>query len=537
MWRAPQQPPGSREKMLREETRNKKITLEGPLRNSITVQGVGSPVPAVLGSEQAGSRPSTSRDRNATVVANLATVTDNATSSTMEQELAFARNRKTMRSPVRPQMHAAKEIEIFGTPTTYSANVDETQSQINVCSPSQEFIGKMRAEEEAAILNIKKTLSKMKAAIQKQKNINMDVKDGVQEIDELVCIAETCRANWLRTERDRRTKEANKAPMNSEEGAETPVTGGSKRTASSPAEEPTISKKVKQKDVGKWQTVFHRKKPIQNNNTEGIPEQHECQEEHQRPLSKEERKMKEKSRAPKAKAEAIIINPREGHSYAEVLKTLRNSKETEKTKKVKAIRKTRAGALLLELEKGEHASPEFLKELQQEVKDILKESADIRSVAPKTTIEIRDLDALTTPEEVEQSIRSLMEIGTESMVIRITKPNSRELVRAFVTLSQERAKDLLQIGSIKVGWCRVKLRKYENVKRCFKCFGTGHEQWNCTGPDRKNQGLCIRCGEAGHIMKVCKNEAKCCLCTEAGHSQRNHLPGTSKCRMTSRGPK
>lgn len=236
---------------------------------------------------------------------------------------------------------------------------------------------------------------------------------------------------------------------------------------------------------------------------------------------------------PSKKAEAIIAKPSEGYTFADVLKTLRNRTENDGTSKVKTIRKTRTGSLLLELEKGEQINPELL----HRIRDILKESAEIKSVTPKITLEIRDLDSLTTSEEIEKSIRSLVQAQNETMIIRTTKPNSRELVRAFATVPQEIAEELLKIGYVKVGWCRGRLKKCENVRRCFRCFGIGHEQWNCTGPDRKSLGVCIRCGEAGHIMKTCKNEPKCCLCTEAGHSHTNHLPGSRRCSTTSKGSK
>ena len=68
--------------------------------SKITVQGVKSPVPAVLGGEQAGSRPSISSDCNDTLVAHLASVSDNATSNIESAAVdPFKRGSKIARTP------------------------------------------------------------------------------------------------------------------------------------------------------------------------------------------------------------------------------------------------------------------------------------------------------------------------------------------------------------------------------------------------------------------------------------------------------
>ena len=53
----------------------------------------------------------------------------------------------------------------------------------------------------------------------------------------------------------------------------------------------------------------------------------------------------------KKRPDAGIIKPKEGHTYAEFLKNLRNKVTTDM--KINTVRKTRNGELLLELGKGE----------------------------------------------------------------------------------------------------------------------------------------------------------------------------------------
>ena len=186
--------------------------------------------------------------------------------------------------------------------------------------------------------------------------------------------------------------------------------------------------------------------------------------------------------------------------------------------------------MLLELEKGEKVIPELF----NKVKGLVKNTADVQNKKPIISLNIRDLDALTSPEEVMAAVATLVQVDTADLKLNITKPNAREQVQAFVTLPKTEGENLLKIGVIKVGWCRVKIRLNTVQQKCFKCFGIGHSQWNCSGPDRKEQGLCIRCGEAGHKMRDCKNTAKCCLCAEAGHNPVDHLPASGRCWMRRR---
>lgn len=62
----------------------------------VTVQGVGSPVPAVIESEQAGFQPSSSNDRNATTVGDLASVADNVSRNRSSPSKGGSSSQKTL---------------------------------------------------------------------------------------------------------------------------------------------------------------------------------------------------------------------------------------------------------------------------------------------------------------------------------------------------------------------------------------------------------------------------------------------------------
>lgn len=414
-----------------------------------------------------------------------------------------------------------------------SAQAEESETPKIVFSPTQKFIQKMRTEEEEAIIGCKKVLRKMKMAIAKQRNVSMDVKEGIQEFDELICIIETSRDSWIKAEKEKYEKPKSKLlnDETAEASIETPTT--SKRAANSPAAAPNSNKKIKEDVPNKWQKVVRkkggkRKTDIQIKIKESKKMNEKNEEENklqptnsQKTPTASNRKSTMKAR--NGKCEALLIKPTEGHSYADVLKNLRNNAKSDEDLKVKGIRKTKTGALLIELGRGEKVNPELCELLKAAVKD----SAKVSTIKPTVTIVIRNLDAMTTAEEVAGQIRKT--IPDEELKVHVTAPDSREQVRAYVTLAEDKAQVLLKAEFIKIGFIRTRMTETESVKRCYRCFGIGHFQYECKGPDRKKDGLCIGCGKAGHKLKDCKSPPKCWACTDSGQISVNHPTGARKC--------
>lgn len=84
----------------------------------------------------------------------------------------------------------------------------------------------------------------------------------------------------------------------------------------------------------------------------------------------------------------------------------------------------------------------------QKLKTAVSDTAEVEGLTEKSTIELRDLDAFTTQEEVEVALKKIApDAGT--MSVTLTKPNSREQMRAFVKLSVEDAAILLRAGKLR----------------------------------------------------------------------------------------
>lgn len=440
----------------------------------------------------------------------------------------FSSSSKMTRSPIMTPRrtliaNAATEEVLSVTPhlTDEENNARHTQTpaeNLLQTSPRQEYIVKMRISEEETLAKCQDVLRKIRLAIEKQKNISMDVKKGVSELEELLDVTGDYRRNWKTAEKERATETATRkgSIRTSISGNPASITR-SKRNATSP---PETRGEKKQRDNSQERT---------GSSALQLP----LKEQHKGKMTMEKtRKNAPRGRKPnvipRERSDAVIIRPADGHSYADVLKNLRNNiKPEEADVAIRSIRKTKTGAVLLELGKGGKKDDFF-----NNIKEVLRDTADVKDSKPKVTIEIRDLDSFTTTDEVLAAVREATD-SEDEIIVRLTDTDKREQRRAFVSLSAADAKKLLVTQRIKIGWTNCRIRYREDVKRCFRCFGSGHMQWNCDGPDRKGEGLCIRCGEKGHKIKECKNLPKCCICSQDGNKNADHLPGSRSCKTMS----
>lgn len=76
---------------------------------------------------------------------------------------------------------------------------------------------------------------------------------------------------------------------------------------------------------------------------------------------------------------------------------------------------------------------------------------------------------------------------------------------------------LVNNGRMYVEWSAFKVRSFENVFRCFGCYGYGHTIREC-----KIGKVCRRCGDKNHLMRDCKRDECCINCKmknlPSGHS-------------------
>lgn len=435
-----------------------------------------------------------------------------------------------MGPPVPLHINAAKPANTEGaayqTPLTTHERVAEKatggQSDLpDYNSPRQEYILKMRASEEETLHKFRSVLRKIRHAMNRQRNISMDVQNGISELEELSDIIADYRKNWKKAEIDKQRSKSEAKKAKIFKNVETRVStdrSSQKRTATSPAETTRPKKVQKEANGNSAQEPKKPKKAPKDKVTQRTEKEDSTHRKTKRP------------KMMRGRSDAVMVKPAAGHSYADVLRSLKEKVKPEEAEvAVRSVRRTKTGAILLELEKGGKKD-----EFCQKVRGTLGKAAEVKDMKPKVTVEIRDIEGSCTKEEVLAAIIRATELREEEVTIQLTNPNLRDQRRAFVSVPASGASRLLAQERIKIGWVSCRMRHLEEMKRCFRCFGPGHTQWNCKGPDRKGSGLCIRCGEKGHILKQCTNPPKCCLCSEKGMKFVDHIAGSRRCQKNNK---
>ena len=181
--------------------------------------------------------------------------------------------------------------------------------------------------------------------------------------------------------------------------------------------------------------------------------------------------------------------------------------------------------MLLELGNKTGNNEEFSKALTNAV----GHAGAVESRTPRATLEIRDMDSLSTAEEVKKAIEDQIQKPIGDLKVLLTKPNSRAQILAIPEMSETAANELLKTSRIKIGWVNCRVRGRIMLERCFRCLGYGHQVRDCRGPDRGKNFY--KCGETGHNGAACTAEPNCALGKEmrVEQGQLKPVPGSGKC--------
>ncbi|XP_060665565.1 uncharacterized protein LOC132797808 [Drosophila nasuta] len=238
------------------------------------------------------------------------------------------------------------------------------------------------------------------------------------------------------------------------------------------------------------------------------------------------------ARLESAKPDAVIVSAPANTSYADILRSVKSEpKLKELGQHVRGIRKTLKGELLFELSKP---SDPNTKVFQEAIKEFLGPSIDVRSLTKMTSIEVKDLDEVTSGEELlEAIITQFGEIGVnQSSIITIRRSyGSRQT--ASLRIPVDSAAKLLKAGKLRVGWNTCRIRRKIQPIRCYRCMEFGHIQSRCTA-EADCSGNCYNYGEAGHQAKTCSKKPKCILCSRKGEEDSAHTTTSIRCPYQSK---
>lgn len=269
-------------------------------------------------------------------------------------------------------------------------------------------------------------------------------------------------------------------------------------TSGKPAEKKQMARKENPaKDEPGWSTVTRKKK-----------------------RNKKERKKPEKRIRP----DAIIVKATGDLSYADMIRKMQADPKLEALgKAVSRIRRTQKGELLIQLKGGENSTSIFKDGLGTS----LGENAEVKALTTFTTVECRDIDEISTPEDVIEAIRTQFNVDDISVGDIVMRKAYGETQTASIKTTEEKAKKLLDKGGLKLGWSVCHFREKTTLTKCFRCLEFGHIARNCKNPTDRSK-MCRKCGDIGHIAKDCKGEPSCMFCKGAG-KRADHVAGSGRC--------
>lgn len=238
---------------------------------------------------------------------------------------------------------------------------------------------------------------------------------------------------------------------------------------------------------------------------------------------------KAKNRRKTARPDALVIQTCGEKSYADILKKVKSDPKLDILgQSVRTIRKTAKGELLLELSKPAHRNTG---EFRQTMEEVLGTAAEVRALTHEIALEIKDIDEVTTSDEVYTALVNVSDDfkSLQKSTIKSIRKAYGGTQTAVIGLSAGLANRLLEISKIRIGWVMCRIREKLTPRRCYKCMEFGHNSSKCRSQNNHSD-KCLQCGEAGHKIKTCKNNPSCLLCRSTALNRKSdHVTGCVVC--------
>ncbi|XP_054089783.1 uncharacterized protein LOC128922628 [Zeugodacus cucurbitae] len=240
------------------------------------------------------------------------------------------------------------------------------------------------------------------------------------------------------------------------------------------------------------------------------------------------KQLRKSTHKPTPRPDAIIIERTGNMSYSDILRVVKKDDTLQELgENVARIRKTVKGEILIQLK---DAQMKNTGEFKTDISKVLGEQAQIRALTHEVMVEIRDLDEITTKEDIAEAIQSQIKELKHFDKDSIKNIRSAYLgtQTATISLPAREARILLEARKIKIGWVVCRVRTKQILRRCFRCLEYGHFAKSCSNPDDRSK-CCVKCGETGHFAKTCTKKPSCTVCKKNGRQNTDHQIGSTKC--------
>ncbi|XP_037929914.1 uncharacterized protein LOC119664510 [Teleopsis dalmanni] len=186
-------------------------------------------------------------------------------------------------------------------------------------------------------------------------------------------------------------------------------------------------------------------------------------------------------------------------SFADILRKVKGAPELKAVgDDVHSIRKTQKGELLLEFKRSTEATMVH----QANIKSILSEEIEVKTLTEEVTLELRYLNEITTKEEIITAWKE--QIGAiQPSAIKTIRSAPGGTRTAIIVIPKMQAGKAEEVGKLRVGWTVCRLLKKVTPRRCYKCFDFGHVARNCQSTKDWSKH-CYKCGEQDHLAKACQ---------------------------------
>lgn len=211
--------------------------------------------------------------------------------------------------------------------------------------------------------------------------------------------------------------------------------------------------------------------------------------------------------------ETIMTIKTQGNSYVDMVKKLKENVDIKEIGvKIKKLRKSNKGDLMLTVDGGQNMATALEKEMKSKMDNIQVATR----TEGKTIFYILGLDPTTTEDEIKQGIMRETKIRDCDVNVKGIRKGKYEEQTAIIEIPRKQAGNLIKLRKLRIGWTECGIRERIHIQRCFKCLEYGHRTRECESQaDRRDE--CIKCGQTGHKSKECSNNDHCVKCGVEGH--------------------